>query len=112
MFTENQSLHYEYFTLFRSASVWFAIFLAIVIAITPDLLISVYEQTSESQAFLKLKDKCEETMQVYSVQKKRSSQMSLNLTSLNQPSESSFLKKKNKIFSFQKKEIKTETASF
>jgi hypothetical protein len=55
MFTENQALYFVYFTAFSSASVWFSMLWCIVVAIIPDILLSVLEHLNEEKKLINFK---------------------------------------------------------
>jgi hypothetical protein len=52
--TEDQSLYFTYYVLLSSATVWLTILLASVIAIIPDIILSVIEDVRENRLFEKL----------------------------------------------------------
>lgn len=49
VFANQQSVYFAYFVLLSSASVWFFIALAVVIAMTPDLILRVLENLAEER---------------------------------------------------------------
>ena len=102
VFTENQSLYFEYFTMLSSPSVWLCIILCLIAAIIPDVCLRVIENIKETRSFDKLKDSINETTRV----KTRTNESSLfkirkMSSSLTRDHSLNSLKRENKIVSHQ-----------
>ena len=54
-FTDQQSLYWIYFNLFSNASFWFTLFLSVITAIVPDLVIKASENVNDSEQIKKIK---------------------------------------------------------
>jgi hypothetical protein len=102
VFTENQSLYFEYFTMLSSPSVWLCIILCLIAAIIPDVCLRVIENIKETRSFDKLKDSINETIRV----KTRTNESSLfkirkMSSSLTRDHSLNSFKRENKIVSHQ-----------
>ena len=102
VFTEHQSLYFEYFTMLSSPSVWLCIILCLIAAIIPDVCLRVIENIKETRSFDKLKDSINETIRV----KTRTNESSLfkirkMSSSLTRDHSLNSFKRENKIVSHQ-----------